>query len=67
VHVDVLPGLKAGASTPPNGSAVAPAGPRPFLPALNGGASRAFLVNGKGRMGAMAVITHEIAHKEIDH
>ena len=42
--VDVLPGLKAGASTPPDGSAVAPAGPRPFLPALNGGAPRAFLV-----------------------
>jgi len=44
VPVDVLPGLKAGASTPPNGSAVAPAGPRPFLPALNGGAPRAFLM-----------------------
>src|SRR2546430_2173181 len=44
-QVDVLPGLKAGASTPPDGSAVAPAGPRPFLPALNGGAPRAFLVD----------------------
>src|SRR5437660_10302732 len=33
--VDVLPGLKAGASTPPDGSAVAPQGPPPFLPALN--------------------------------
>src|SRR5215467_13468054 len=43
-HVDVLPGLKAGASTPPDGSAVAPAGPRPFLPALNGGVPRAFLM-----------------------
>jgi len=42
--VDVLPGLKAGASTPPDGSAVAPAGPRPFLPALNGGVPRAFLM-----------------------
>src|SRR5215470_18050642 len=43
-QVDVLPGLKAGASTPPDGSAVAPAGPRPFLPALNGGVPRAFLM-----------------------
>jgi len=42
--VDVLPGLKAGASTPPDGSAVAPVGPRPFLPALNGGVPRAFLM-----------------------
>jgi len=43
--VDVLPGLKAGASTPPDGSAVAPVGPRPFLPALNGGVPRAFLMD----------------------
>jgi hypothetical protein len=42
--VDVLPGLKAEASTPPDGSAVAPAGPHPFLPALNGGVPRAFLM-----------------------
>ena len=42
--MDVLPGLKAGASTPPDGSAVAPVGPRPFLPALNGGVPRAFLM-----------------------
>src|SRR6266705_5036152 len=42
--VDVLPGLKAGASTPPDGSAVAPVRPRPFLPALNGGVPRAFLM-----------------------
>jgi hypothetical protein len=45
--VDVLPGLKAEASTPPDGSAVAPAGPRPFLPALNGGVPRAFLMDWK--------------------
>jgi hypothetical protein len=45
--VDVLPGLKAEASTPPDGSAVAPAGPRPFLPALNGGVPRAFLMEQK--------------------
>src|SRR5207248_6301306 len=38
--VDVLPGLKAGASTPPDGSAVAPQGPPPFLPALKDGVSR---------------------------
>jgi len=38
--VDVLPGLKAGASTPPDGSAVAPTGPPPFLPALKDGVSR---------------------------
>ena len=31
-HVKWRGGLKAGASTPPDGSAVAPAGPRPFLP-----------------------------------
>jgi hypothetical protein len=30
--VDVLPGLKARASTPPDGSAVAPEGPQPFPP-----------------------------------
>src|SRR5256885_14312861 len=39
-EVDVLPGLKAGASTPPDGSAVAPQGPPPFLPALKDGVSR---------------------------
>jgi hypothetical protein len=43
--VYVLPGLKARASTPRDGSAVAPVGPRPFLPALNGGVPRAFLVD----------------------
>src|SRR2546421_629901 len=40
LDVDVLPGLKAGASTPPDGSAVAPQGPPPFLPALKDGVSR---------------------------
>ncbi len=39
--------MKAGASTPPDGSAVAPVGPRPFLPALNGGVPRAFLMGTK--------------------
>src|SRR3989442_12929311 len=43
--VDVLPGLKAGASTPPDGSAVAPAGPPPFLPALKDGVSRRIWMN----------------------
>src|SRR5438270_1145648 len=43
--VDVLPGLKAGASTPPDGSAVAPQGPPPFLPALKDGVSRRISMN----------------------
>jgi transposase len=48
--VYVLPGLKARASTPRDGSAVAPVGPRPFLPALNGGVPRAFLMGVGSRL-----------------
>src|SRR5437588_12911551 len=66
--VDVLPGLKAGASTPPDGSAVAPQGPPPFLPALKDGVSRRISMSSRADRDTRAsgVLGHQVK-RPCDH